>query len=175
MNENLPAVRSCRRDIALGGAGFLGAFLLVLLWPHAPHVQQPLQYNHQKHLSAGLECSNCHTLYATTPWAGLPTIETCAMCHQEPSTGSAEEAKVVEFVRKGETPPWRQVNQVPTHVYFSHQTHTGSAGMECATCHGDMTQRTTPPTAPFFAWKMDACLDCHRQRSATQDCDGCHR
>ena len=159
----------------MGGAGLLAAFLLVLLWPRAAHVQQPIQYNHQKHLAAGLECSNCHTLYATTPWAGLPTIDTCAMCHQEPSTGTPEEARVVQFVQKGETPPWQQVNQLPTHVYFSHQTHVAGARMECATCHGDMTQRATPPTQPFFTWTMDACLSCHAQRRATEDCNGCHR
>jgi hypothetical protein len=175
MNEEAPEARSRRREIVLGGAGFLGAFLLILLWPRAPHVEQPLQYNHQKHLAAGLECSNCHTLYATTPWAGLPTIETCSMCHQEPSTGTAEEAQIVAFVKKGETPQWQQVNQLPAHVYFSHQTHAVSAAIECATCHGDMSKRSTPPTQPLFTWKMAACLNCHAQRSATQDCDGCHR
>src|SRR3990172_6446710 len=175
MKENASQTHSRRRDIALGGAGFLGAFLLILAWPRSPHVQQPIQYNHQKHLDAGMECSNCHTLYSTTPWAGLPTIEMCSLCHQEPSTGTAAEAQVVEFVQKGENPRWQQVNQLPTHVYFSHQTHTGSARIECVACHGEMQKRTTPPTQPLFAWTMAVCLDCHAQRGATQDCDGCHR
>ncbi|MBI4480314.1 MAG: cytochrome c3 family protein [Acidobacteria bacterium] len=163
------------RDIVLGGAGFLGALLLVLLWPGAARVVQPIQYNHQKHLSAGLECSNCHTLFSNTPWAGLPTIDTCTMCHSEASTGTREEAKIVEYVQKGETPPWRQVNQLPTHVYFSHQTHAVGAGMECAVCHGEMQKLTAPMPRPFFAWTMDACINCHAERRATVDCNGCHR
>ena len=175
MGTEAPETQGRRRDIALGGAGFLGAFLLILFWPRVPQVPQPIQYNHQKHLNAGLDCSTCHTLFATTPWAGLPTIETCAMCHQEASTGTAEESKVIQLVEKGEALRWRQVNQVPTHVYFSHQTHAVSAGIECATCHGDMQKRTAPPTEPFFAWTMDACLTCHVQRRATVDCNGCHR
>ena len=166
---------SRRLDLALGGAGFLGALLLTLFWPRGIRLEQPIPYNHQKHLSAGLECSNCHTLYANSPWAGLPTIETCALCHQEPSSGTAEESRIVEFVKKGETPRWKQVNQLPTHVYFSHQTHAVSAALDCATCHGEMKQRTAPPAEPWFAWNMNACITCHAQRGATVDCDGCHR
>ena len=162
-------------DLLLAGIGFLGALLLTLLWPRGAHVEQPIQYNHQVHLNAGLECSNCHTLYAETPWAGLPTIDTCSLCHSEASTGTAEEAKVVEYVQKEETPAWKQVNQLPTHVYFSHQTHAVAAGMDCAACHGEMQERAVPPSEPFFEWTMDACMNCHEQRAATLDCNGCHR
>jgi hypothetical protein len=162
-------------DILLAGGGFLGALLLTLFWPRTVRVEQPIQYNHQKHLNAGLECFGCHTLYSETPWAGLPTVDTCALCHSESSTGTAEEAKIVEYVQKNETLSWRQVNQLPTHVYFSHQTHVVGTGIECATCHGEMKERTVPMPQPFFAWTMDACLNCHMQRGATVDCDGCHR
>jgi len=62
---------------------------------------------------------------------------------------TAEEAKIVEYVQKGETPPWRQVNQLPAHVYFSHQTHAVSAAMECAVCHGEMQKLTAPMPRPF--------------------------
>ncbi|MBI4463937.1 MAG: cytochrome c3 family protein [Acidobacteria bacterium] len=168
-------LRLRRRDVALGGAGFVGAFLLTLFWPSAPRVQQPIQYNHQKHLDAGLDCATCHTLYATSPWAGLPTTETCSTCHQAPLTESPEEGKLVQLVEKGEALHWKQVNQLPTHVYFSHQTHAVSAGIDCATCHGEMQERTTPPTKPFFAWTMNACLNCHEQQRASLDCNGCHR
>lgn len=164
-----------QRKILLGGTSFLGALLLTLLWPWAPRVEQPIQYNHQKHLNAGLECDNCHTQYSSTPYAGLPTIEVCGMCHTEPSTGTAEETKIVELVKQGEPLHWKQINQLPTHVYFSHQTHVAAAGIECAACHGDMKQRTVPPTEPYFAWDMDSCISCHAQRAATVDCNGCHR
>ena len=171
-----PAEANSRhRDLLLGGAGFLGALLLTIFWPRSARVEQPILYNHQAHLSAGMECSNCHTLYSETPWAGLPTIDTCSLCHSEATTGTAEEAKVVEYVQKEETPPWQQVNQLPTHVYFSHQTHAVAAGIDCATCHGEMTDLTVPMTKPFFAWTMDACINCHAQRGATVDCNGCHR
>ena len=175
MSSDTPNAPNRRHGILIGGAGFLGAFLLVLIWPRTPHIVQPIQYNHQKHLNAGLECSNCHTLYSTSPFAGLPTIQTCAMCHAESSSGTPEETKIVELVKKNEPLVWKQVNQLPTHVYFSHQTHAVAGGIECATCHGDMQKRTAPPTAPFMVWKMNTCLNCHAQRGATLDCDGCHR
>jgi cytochrome c7-like protein len=174
MSEQTPET-SRRRGILIGGLSFLVAFAVVLLWPWPAHVVQPIQYNHQKHLNAGLECSNCHTLYSSSPFAGLPTIDACAMCHSEKSSGTPEEAKIVELVQKNQPLVWKQVNQLPTHVYFSHQTHAVAGGIACAVCHGDMQKRTTPPSAPLFTWKMNACLNCHAQRGATVDCDGCHR
>ncbi|OFW26990.1 MAG: hypothetical protein A3H27_04935 [Acidobacteria bacterium RIFCSPLOWO2_02_FULL_59_13] len=175
MKAEAPGPKSRHREIALGGAGFVGAFLITLLWPSGPGVEQPIQYNHQKHINAGLQCGDCHTLYPTSPWAGLPTTETCSACHQAALTESAEESKLIEFVEKGEPLPWKQINQLPTHVYFSHQTHAASAEIACATCHGEMQERTTPPTKPFFSWTMDACMNCHQQQKATLDCNGCHR
>ena len=97
------------------------------------------------------------------------------MCHQAPLTESPEEAKLIERVESGEPLQWQQINQLPTNVYFSHQTHAVSSGINCTVCHGEMQQRATPPTQPFFAWTMNACMNCHEQQQASLDCNACHR
>lgn len=164
-----------RRDIVVAGVMFLVAFFVALVWPFTTVVEQPIQYNHRKHIEAGLECSTCHTLFENSAFAGLPPLDTCLTCHQEPLTESREEAKLRELAEQGKPLEWNQVNQVPDHVYFSHRTHAVDRKISCATCHGPMQERTSPPTKPFFSWTMNACINCHEQRNATLDCNGCHR
>lgn len=164
-----------RNNVTLGGLGFLGAFFLALLWPTSPRVEQPIRYNHEKHLAAGLQCADCHTLYSSTAWASLPAAELCLTCHEQPLTESPEEAKMRELAQQGQALQWKQVNQLPTHVYFSHKTHAVSREIACAVCHGPMEKASTPPTRPFQTWTMDTCMDCHQRQSATVDCNGCHR
>ncbi len=164
-----------RRDAAWGGAGFLGALLIALVWPYSPAVRQPIRYNHEKHIAAGLQCADCHTLFSNSPWAGLPPLDGCMTCHEQPVSESREEAKVREFAKQAGTFHWNQVNRLPTHVYFSHQTHAVTRGISCFDCHGQMDKATAPPPRPFFAWTMEACMNCHEQQNATLDCNGCHR
>ena len=175
MPDNEPIRKLGRREVALGGAGFLGAFLAALLWPSGPGPAQPIQFNHEKHIAAGAQCADCHTLYSSSPWAGLPASETCLTCHAQPLTESREEAKLRELADQGRPLAWKQVNQLPTHLYFSHRTHAVSREIACATCHGPMEKAAAPPPRPFFAWTMDACMNCHEQQKATLDCNGCHR
>ncbi len=164
-----------RREAALAGAGFLGALLLALVWPMGARPEQPIRFNHQKHIGAGLQCSDCHTLFASSPFAGLPKIDTCMTCHQTAMTQSAEEQKIRDLAQQSKPLIWKQINQLPSHLYFSHKTHATSREIACATCHGDMSKATTPPTAPRFAWKMNTCIDCHEKNNASVDCDTCHR
>jgi class III cytochrome C family protein/cytochrome c7-like protein len=163
------------RELTLGGAGFLGALVLSLLWQAGARPEQPIRFNHQKHVGAGLQCSDCHTLFASSPWAGLPKIDICMTCHSDPVTQSSEEAKIRDLAKQEKPLVWKQINQLPSHLYFSHKTHASSREIACATCHGAMDKATAPPTRPLFEWKMDTCLACHQRNHASVDCDTCHR
>ncbi len=159
----------------LGAVSFGCAFLLALFWPAGARVIQPIQFNHRKHVDAGIQCSDCHTRFSSSPWAGLPQVDVCLTCHEQPVTESREEAKIRDFAQQKQPVPWRQINQLPKHVYFSHRTHAVTKGISCTVCHGQMEKATAPPSAPLFTWTMTKCLSCHKQQNATQDCDGCHR
>ena len=140
-----------------------------------PAVTQPIAYNHQKHLAVGLTCDNCHQYYERYAVAGLPKTELCMTCHAASLTDSPEEGKVRAYGDRGQEIPWIKVHNIPDHSYFSHQRHVTLGKLDCAVCHGDMTQRTTPVTRPAVSLTMGWCVSCHEQRQATTDCNACHR
>ncbi|MBI2370462.1 MAG: cytochrome c3 family protein [Deltaproteobacteria bacterium] len=140
-----------------------------------PAVRQPIQFNHAKHIAQGLECAACHQYVKEQTFAGLPTVETCMMCHSAPQTKSPEEEKVRQFAEKGQGIPWQRLYRMPGHVFFSHRRHVSVAKVECQTCHGAMAQATTPPSRPLVNQSMSWCLACHEKRQASVDCVACHK
>ncbi len=139
-------------------------------------VRQPVAYNHAIHVTKlELACDACHDGAAAGEVAGLPAIATCAACHQEANGKTAAEGEVVAAVKESREIAWARIFALERHVYFSHRRHVAVARIPCERCHGDMGAQARPPPAPLVALSMKACLDCHRQRGATRDCDGCHR
>lgn len=138
-------------------------------------VQQPIEFNHKKHVGMGLPCSNCHPYSQSQSFAGMPGIAECAPCHQVPLGKSSEAKKMTSYVEKMREIPWERVYSVPSHVYFSHRRHTLVAALECSTCHGHVERATSPITRPAIAMTMDWCMNCHKQKHASLDCNSCHR
>ena len=150
-----------------------GAFLCAC--QEAPPVVQPIKYSHKVHIDNGLACQACHQFAEKAAVAGVPTRDTCMMCHQGALTDNPEEEKVRQYAEKGEEIPWRRIYQLPEHVFFSHRRHVAVAGVECGECHGAVASLTAPASYPLVKQSMDWCLACHRTRGATQDCVHCHR
>ena len=137
-------------------------------------VEQPIAYNHKKHIAAGLECAACHEgIGERRAHAQLPRTEVCMTCH-----GAEDNPKtkaIRDFAAQNREIPWQRVYRVPAHVYFSHDRHVGIAKLDCAVCHGDMAEKSTPVTSQAVTIKMDRCITCHRARGVTSDCIACHR
>ncbi len=139
-------------------------------------VGQPIAFNHRLHTQQlKLECELCHPYVKTGHHPGLPTLETCAMCHQTPQGKSAEAAKVTEYVTSGRPLVFRKLFSLAPYVFYTHRRHVGIAQLECRNCHGDIALTTTPPRRPLVRIRMSLCLDCHRRMHQTTDCIGCHR
>jgi len=126
-------------------------------------------------------CVGCHRGAWSGGMASIPTVAVCEACHAgEPRTGGegaaphAQEVRLRGYLERGQDVPWVQINTAPDHVYFSHSAHVQYGGMDCATCHGDMSLASRPPTHAV-ALAMDDCLRCHEQRGADTDCIACHR
>lgn len=138
--------------------------------------QQPIAFNHQLHVGEnGMECTDCHLYAETGVRATIPNLEVCSGCHTEESTGSADEARLLEHINN-ETPiPWEKVYWVPPHVYFSHRRHTSMAQLDCEICHGAVGERSTPVSEQAVEITMDRCMDCHYETGTTNDCIACHR
>ena len=143
----------------------------VLALPAAP-TAQPIAFNHAKHAAAG--CVLCHQGAASGVRAGLPQGDTCTRCHATaPGNGISQAAWT--GIASGQRIAWLRLTRVPDHVAFSHRRHTGPGQLACASCHGDMAQRTAPPGRAPVRLVMNTCLSCHKRENASEDCAGCHR
>ena len=135
---------------------------------------QPILFNHKKHLAQGMECNSCHRYFKTQNFSGMPSISICLECHKDPVTESKEEKKIRQFHQIKEEIPWKRVYKQPDHVFFSHRRHVVLGKMECKTCHGDIGQSKRPPSKPWVNMTMNWCMDCHRKSKASNDCLACH-
>ncbi len=137
------------------------------------HVQQPIAFTHKVHLQNGMQCTDCHKGVAEGPDATIPNVQLCMACHQVIATDKPEIKKVAAYQDKGEQIPWHRVYWFyqSAHVKFWHGPHI-RAGVDCATCHGDMKQQTVAVRKEGLDMKF--CVDCHRLHKAPTDCTACH-
>jgi hypothetical protein len=135
---------------------------------------QPIDFNHKKHLSMGLDCTLCHTQVKEKPIAGPPSVKTCMVCHAQPLTDNPQEEIIRATARSGEELKWRQITLVPDHVYFSHARHVKAGQVPCETCHGQMQNQTSPITRPAVRLSMEFCIECHSRNAVSVDCVACH-
>ncbi len=102
-----------------------------------------------------MACASCHPGAETKERAGFPPQAQCKTCHKD-------------FASKI---PSQRVYRLPDFVFFSHSVHV-KAKAECKTCHGDVWQQET--LSVFRPIHMKGCVDCHKEKQATQVCLACH-
>jgi formamidopyrimidine-DNA glycosylase len=141
-----------------------------------PPPPQPIAFNHSVHAENDIDCTRCHQGVETQAQAGLPAMATCATCHRREATDHPEVVRFMEQYASGNGEPmvWRKVNVMPTSamVHFKHKPHI-RAGVDCTSCHGDVTQMTVAQRVINTA-SMGWCLDCHKEQNASIDCLTCH-
>lgn len=145
-------------------------------WP-AAEVSQPLSFPHSRHVDLNMSCVSCHTGAGGSQQAGIPSVQFCALCHQPNSEFPPTPAELAGFISSNEEIPWRQVNRLPRHLQFSHRDHVSAAGLECETCHGQVSLATESIARSHFAGGMEGmmrCVACHRREGASTDCLSCH-
>jgi len=141
-----------------------------------PEPRQPIDFPHNIHHinEIGIECSECHTGVARGPRAGIPSVNFCMTCHED--IGDAADPRIQTLratAMRGEELPWQRVYGFleESHVRFNHAPHIRS-GVECATCHGDLTSMTVAQRVVDHS--MGFCVKCHEQKGASKDCLACH-
>lgn len=160
--------------IAAGASAWL--LLAVGVAVAARGVAQPIAFNHRLHAERlHLDCELCHPHVRTGAHPGLPTLETCAMCHQAQQGDSRESWRVTAFVEGDSALVFAKLFTLPAHVFYTHRRHVGIADLECKNCHGEIARTTTPPGRPLVRITMGFCLECHRRTGQTTDCVACHR
>jgi hypothetical protein len=140
-----------------------------------PQPQQPIDFPHKIHTDdIGVTCDTCHTGVMKGARAGIPSINMCMSCHED--IGDEKDSRIQTIratAKKGEDLAWQRVYgfQAEYHVRFNHAPHI-RAKVDCANCHGDLTQMTVAQRVVNHT--MGFCIDCHRQKGASNDCLTCH-
>ena len=134
---------------------------------------QPIAYSHKQHIALGLQCLDCHSSADTSAAATIPSVRKCMLCHAKVASNKPEIQKLAAYSKAKREVPWERVYGFPHEalVKFQHAPHI-RAKVDCATCHGDMTQATTAEL--LVKHNMGSCVSCHRQNKASEDCAACH-
>ena len=144
---------------------------------------QPIPFPHNLHVGYGMQCRFCHPGVDWGPVAGLPTTDKCWGCHQQVNQVRASQGNLTEgletlaeYAENNEQIPWVPVALQPDFVHFNHKGHV-SAGIDCAQCHGDLSEMTVAEAQP--RQNMGWCLGCHQQMRPEEwerlsDCTLCH-
>ncbi len=138
---------------------------------------QPLDYSHQTHIAAGMDCLFCHSSATRSQIAGVPSVQKCMGCHETITPESESMQTLQGYWERQEPIPWERVNKQPDFVYFSHQPHVNS-GLACENCHGDVSSMDQAQKS--VEMDMGWCLDCHAQQDEAiaphlWDCVVCHQ
>jgi hypothetical protein len=150
----------------------------ILLWSSSSQAtsQQPIEFDHEAMVQAGIACLFCHADATRSPAAGMPSVAKCMGCHEVIATGAPAIQAVADYWQRDEPIPWVRVNRLPRFVYFSHRVHIVAAGLNCERCHGDVAHmQVAEPVAPM---NMGWCLGCHNQQpnsAQLRDCVVCHQ
>jgi cytochrome c7-like protein/class III cytochrome C family protein len=146
---------------------------LLLFCAVSIRAEQPIAYSHKQHIALGLQCLDCHIAADTSASATIPSIKKCMLCHAKIAVDKPEIKKLAGYWTAKREIPWQRVYgfEKEALVKFQHAPHI-RAKVECATCHGDMTQATEAQL--LVKHNMGTCLSCHRQNRASEDCAACH-
>lgn len=138
---------------------------------------QPIDFNHQLHSEAEIECLFCHPNPLRSDIAGFPSVERCVGCHRVIANDREEVQEVLAYWERGEAIPWVPVQPQPDHVLFSHQPHLRS-DLGCEDCHGPVAEMSI--ARPVIDMDMGWCLSCHQEQPEEKvarlaDCLICHK
>lgn len=162
---------------------------------------QPFDFNHKSHMDlVDNGCDSCHFFREDGTYAGVPTLEQCADCHQDVQGDTRdEEIFVEEYVANEKEVPWLIYSRQPDCVFFSHAAHVKMAQMECRECHGDIEDSESLKVYrenrisgysqdiwgeniarfqknPWEGMKMNDCARCHEKEMGSKGpCFQCHK
>lgn len=150
--------------------------------------EQPIYYSHKVHAGVNqINCLYCHGGAQDGKHANIPSVNVCMNCHLtineytgkeklltadgDEVNGTAEIQKLYKYA--GYTPgqpwdaskakpiEWVKIHNLPDHVYFNHSQHVKAGGVQCQTCHGEVTNMGE--MKQFSDLSMGWCVNCHRE------------
>ena len=186
-----------------------------ILFPMALYSKQaqPINFSHAIHSTPDIgidaeteqeTCLYCHGFREDGTFMGIPTLETCMECHDDPESPLGEEPEeekfLTQYVAEEKEVPWLSYYRQPDCVYFSHIAHVKMGKQDCRICHGDHGKSEELPyyrknrltgysiniwgkniagykSNTWDRMKMDDCSECHSKEGQEQNnaCFVCHK
>lgn len=160
--------------------------------------EQPIYYSHKVHAGTNqINCLYCHGSALEGKQANIPSVNVCMNCHMSISEygakseklyredgteidGTAEIQKIYkaagwdpvkkQYTGKEKAVEWVRIHNLPDHVYFNHSQHTKVGGVQCQTCHGEITNMHEVYQASDLS--MGWCINCHRTTKVNFNTEG---
>jgi Zn ribbon nucleic-acid-binding protein len=133
---------------------------------------QPVPFSHKQHAGTlKMPCEYCHTLSRSGETLMIPRASFCMQCHQSIATDNPGVQKLAEYAKTDRTIPWVRIYELPSFVSFSHKVHL-QHGATCEECHGAVAERVQLYKESDIS--MATCVNCHRAKQASIDCNTCH-
>jgi len=129
-----------------------------------------LAFSHARHVGQEkLDCANCHAEVLAADEPGMPTPDTCTVCHGDIDPSKPPERRV-ETLFHGEDFAAVHASALSGEVVFSHKLHATS--QECDACHrGIAANERVSSLRPI---RMETCTTCHADKKAPSACTTCH-
>jgi hypothetical protein len=167
----MDALRRRRTLLALGAAAAIGGCALVGLGDDGPR-----GFSHRIHVEGEeLDCAMCHEDLAFADDPGMPSLDTCLLCHAELDVEKPEGEGVERlFTAPADGDPEFAATRAAAlddEVVFGHLRHV-DAGLECGDCHRGIER--AEGIGPELAVPMARCVDCHAERDQPTACAACH-
>jgi hypothetical protein len=92
-------------------------------------------------------------------------------CHQTVAARDPGVQKLADYAKRNAVITWVRIYQLPSFVVFSHKVHLAH-GNTCQECHGQVAEQVQLSKEGDIS--MAGCLNCHRAKKASTDCNTCH-
>jgi len=141
-------------------------------YPWGLGARQPIPFSHRVHAGTKeISCLFCHPGVLKTAVAGMPSEQTCLLCHNRIIVHYPYIEQVRRQALQGEPIWWVRISDLPDLTHFDHGMHLAAA-VDCGKCHGDV--KAMDRLVRYQDLTMGFCIQCHRENNATHDCFACH-
>jgi hypothetical protein len=113
---------------------------------------------------------SCHEGFAVSDDPGMPSPDTCQVCHEDTDAEKPVERRVASLF-DGDKFKATHASHLDDEVHFSHKLHAKDP-KSCASCHIDIDKNEAIDAD--IAVPMSRCTECHAERKVAAECSTCH-
>ena len=139
--------------------------------------QQPIPFPHKTHIEEGdaQVHGDCHESVEKGPVAGIPSVKTCMICHEPIATDRPLIKQITTTTtEKGIDMPWQRVYGFTPRSARALQPRAAHPRQASTARPATATSRKQTVAERNVDHTMGFCVNCHREKKASNDCLTCH-